>query len=74
VEGVDAVLAMPSVVELRLFADDGSFVRPYEQAGYKLGYVVLTADSHGELLAAESAVRSTLKFLLEEQDMAVPLP
>lgn len=74
VEGVDVVRAMPEVVELMLFADDGSFVRPYEQAGYKLGYVVLTAETTAQLLEAENTVRGTLKFLLEEQDMAVPLP
>jgi hypothetical protein len=27
-----------------------------------------------EVLAAENEVRGTLKFLLHEQDMAVPLP
>jgi hypothetical protein len=65
---------MPGVVGLHLFADEGSFVRPYEQAGHKLGYVVLTAGSAAELRTAENAVRGTLKFLLSEQDMAVPLP
>lgn len=74
VDGVDDVRALPGLVGLHLFADAGSFVRPYEQAGHKLGYVVLTAGSVPELLAAENAVRGTLKFLLHEQDMAVPLP
>lgn len=74
IEGVNEVRAMPEVVELTLFADDGSFVRPYEQAGYKLGYVVLTAETTAQLLEAENAVRGTLKFLLVEQDMAVPRP
>ncbi|MEC3977244.1 ATP-grasp domain-containing protein [Amycolatopsis sp. H20-H5] len=74
IEGVDEVRAMPEVVELRLFAEEGSYIRPYEQAGYKLGQVVLSADSVPKLLAAEGAVRGTLKFLLDEQDMAVPLP
>jgi biotin carboxylase len=74
VDGVEDVLAMPGLVGLHLFADAGSFVRPYEQAGHKLGYVVLTAGSVPELLSVENAVRGTLKFLLHEQDMAVPLP
>ena len=74
VEGVEEVHALPGLVALHLFADEGSFVRPYEQAGYKLGYVVLTARTVPELLAAETNVRGTLKFLLHEQGMAVPLP
>ncbi|WSJ74751.1 ATP-grasp domain-containing protein [Amycolatopsis sp. NBC_01307] len=74
VDGVEDVRMMPGVVGLHLFADEGSYVKPYEQAGYKLGYVVLTARSVPEVLAAENEVRGTLKFLLHEQDMAVPLP
>jgi biotin carboxylase len=74
VDGADDVRALPGFVGLHLFAEEGSFVRPYEQAGHKLGYVVLTAGSVPELLTAENAVRGTLKFLLSEQDMAVPLP
>lgn len=74
VEGVQDVLAIPEVVDLRLFAEEGTFVHAYQQAGYKLGYVVLSASSVPELLAAENAVRGTLKFRLEEEDMAVPQP
>lgn len=74
VDGVEDVRALPGLVGLHLFADAGSYVRPYEQAGHKLGYAVLTAGSVPELLAAENAVRGTLKFLLHDQDMAVPLP
>ncbi|OZM75034.1 carbamoyl phosphate synthase [Amycolatopsis antarctica] len=74
IEGIDDVLGIPGVVDLRLFAEEGDFVRAYEQAGYKLGYVVLTASSVPELLSAENAVRGTLKFRLEAQDMAVPQP
>lgn len=74
VDGVEEVRAMPEVVGLHLFADEGSFVRPYEQAGHKLGYAVLTAESVPAVLAAENALRGTLKFLLHEQGMAVPLP
>lgn len=74
VDGVEAVRAMPEVVELHLFVEPGTFIRPYEQAGYKLGYVVLAGESAARLWAAEGAVRGTLKFQLEDQDMAVPLP
>ncbi|CAM3065061.1 ATP-grasp domain-containing protein [Saccharomonospora xinjiangensis] len=78
IEGTDEVRALPEVVDLQLFVQGGSPVQPYEQAGYKLGYVVLTADSPERLRAVESEVRGTLKFRLEpqgdEKDMAVPLP
>ncbi|EHR63722.1 ATP-grasp domain-containing protein [Saccharomonospora cyanea] len=79
IEGAEEVRAMPEVADLQLFVHEGTLVRPYEQAGYKLGYVVLTASSVEQLRSAESAVRGTLKFRLdaqgsEEQDMAVPLP
>lgn len=74
VDGVEQVRAMPEVVELHLFVEPGTFIRPYEQAGYKLGYVVLAGESPTRLWAAEGIVRGALKFRLEEQDMAVPLP
>jgi len=74
VEGVDDVLNIPEVVDLRLFAQEGTHVHAYEQAGYKLGYVVLAASSLPALLSAENAVRGTLKFRLEEHEMAVPHP
>lgn len=74
IDGADDVRALPEVVDLRLFAEPGTFIRAYEQAGYKLGYVVLSANSVHELVEAENTVRGTLKFRLEEQDMAVPQP
>lgn len=74
VEGVDEVMAMPEVLRLHLFAEKGSHVHAYEQAGYKLGYLVLSADSLWELWRAEGAARATLKFRLGAPDMAVPLP
>jgi biotin carboxylase len=79
IDGVDEVRAMPEVLALHLFVHEGDLVRPYEQAGHKLGYVVVSAESVDRLWAAESAVRGTLKFRLAnqgdgEQDLAVPLP
>lgn len=74
IEGADEVRAMPEVSSLELFAEQDSFVKPYEQAGYKMGYAVLSASTVPEVLAAEDALRGTLKFLLDEQGMAVPLP
>ncbi|WP_436499903.1 ATP-grasp domain-containing protein [Actinokineospora sp. HUAS TT18] len=74
IEGLDQVAAMPEVQRLSLFAEPGDHVRPYEQAGYKLGQVVLCADSVAALREAEAKIRGTLKFLLGEQHVAVPLP
>ncbi|WP_410583524.1 hypothetical protein [Amycolatopsis sp. lyj-108] len=74
IEGADEVRAMPAVHNLELFAEQDSYVKPYEQAGYKMGYAVLSAPTVPEVLAAEDELRGTLKFLLDEQGMAVPLP
>nr|WP_233224140.1 ATP-grasp domain-containing protein [Amycolatopsis sp. BJA-103] len=74
IEGTDEVRAMPSVSSLELFAEEDSFVKPYEQAGYKMGYAVLSAPTVPDVLAAEDEMRGTLKFLLDEQGLAVPLP
>lgn len=81
IEGLAEVKAMPEVKDLHLFVTPGSLVRPYEQAGYKLGYVVISAESRTALWAVENAVRGTLKFRLdaanpsqETADLAVPQP
>jgi biotin carboxylase len=74
IEGVEQVLAMPEVTSLSLFAEPGDQVRAYEQAGYKLGQVVLSADTVAEVRDAETKIRGTLRFLLGEQRAAVPLP
>ncbi|PWW66671.1 ATP-grasp domain-containing protein [Actinokineospora spheciospongiae] len=74
VEGVTAVAEMPEVVRLYLFAEEGTHVHAYEQAGYKLGYLVLSADTPWELWRAEGAARAGLRFVLDAPDMAVPLP
>lgn len=74
IEGVDEVRAMPAVHNLELFAEEDTYVKPYEQAGYKMGYAVLSAPTVPDVLAAEDELRGTLKFLLDEQGAAVPLP
>lgn len=81
IDGLAEVRAMPEVKDLHLFVTEGSFVRPYEQAGYKLGYVVLSAESTSALWSVENAVRGTLKFRLDTgnaspaaNDVAVPKP
>jgi len=70
VEGIEQVQAMPEVERLHLFARPGSVVRPYEQAGHKLGYAILRGDSLADLLRAERALTTTLAFRLAVPDDA----
>ncbi len=74
IEGVGEVRAMPEVIDLQLFTSAGARVEPYDRADRKLGQVVLSGGSVPALRAAESAVRTTLRFRLAEQDFPVPLP
>jgi len=74
IEGLQRVQAISEVADLRLFADVGSDVRPYEQAGYKLGQVVLSADCPVRLLAAQAEVGAAIRFLVTGHETAVPLP
>jgi hypothetical protein len=67
-EGVERVRAMPEVQRLYVFAAEGDIVRPYEEAGHKLGYVVLRADSPAELHRAEHALQETLAIRLAPSD------
>ncbi|MFF0362714.1 ATP-grasp domain-containing protein [Streptomyces fungicidicus] len=71
VDGEDAVRALPQTAELRLFAGPGSQVRRYTQAGHKLGYLLLVADSYAELRAAQVKAQSLLRFGVEP---AAPAP
>jgi biotin carboxylase len=68
VEGAERVRAMPEVQRLYVFAAEGDIVHPYEQAGHKLGYVVLRAGSPADLHRAEHAVRETLALRLAPSD------
>jgi biotin carboxylase len=74
IEGVRQVQAMPEVVSIRLFAEVGSYVRPYDQAGYKLGQVVLSAECPVRLRAAHAKLGTAIRFLVAGHDTAVPLP
>jgi hypothetical protein len=76
VDGAERVRGMPEVQQLYLFADKGSIVHVYEQAGHKLGYVVLRAGSAAGLRRAEQVVHETLAFRLapSEDDLAVGWP
>ncbi len=76
VDGAERVRGMSEVQQLYLFADKGSVVHAYEQAGHKLGYVVLRAGSAADLRRAERVVHETLAFRLapSEDDLAVGWP
>lgn len=74
VDGVAEVMAIPEVVDLQLFVEVGAPVRTYQQAGYKLGQVVLSGTSPAGLYAVRAEVDRLLRFLVAERDMAVPLP
>ncbi|MFI1886879.1 ATP-grasp domain-containing protein [Streptomyces jumonjinensis] len=65
VDGTDAVRALPETVELQLFAEPGSRVHRYTQAGHKLGYLLLVADTHDALRAAQARAESLLRFRIE---------
>ncbi len=64
VHGVARVTALPEVVDLRLFAEPGDHVRPFTQAAYKVGYVVLSAATTADLRAAAAVVDRTLRLEL----------
>jgi len=58
--GVEQVRALPAVERLHLFVAEGSPVRRYEQAGDKLGYLLLRGDSAADLRRAERLVEDLL--------------
>lgn len=60
IHGLAGVRAMPEVVDVRLFAEPGDHVLPYEQAANKLGYVLLAADSADALRRAAAVVAKGL--------------
>ncbi|MFB7914201.1 ATP-grasp domain-containing protein [Streptomyces sp. NPDC056061] len=72
VEGADAVRALPQTVELQIFANPGSRVHRYTQAGHKLGYLLLVADSHTELREARTRAETLLRFGVEADPPHAP--
>ncbi len=64
IHGLSEVTALPEVVDLRLFADPGDHVRPFTQAAHKVGYVLMSAATAGELRAAAAFVDRTLRLEL----------
>ncbi|MFF9400762.1 ATP-grasp domain-containing protein [Streptomyces sp. NPDC014744] len=75
VEGADAVRALPQTAELQIFASPGGKVHRYTQAGHKLGYLLLVADSHAELREARARADALLRFDVEpDPDRAPAIP
>ncbi|MFB6904028.1 ATP-grasp domain-containing protein [Streptomyces bacillaris] len=72
VEGADEVRALPETAELRIFPTPGSRVRRYTQAGHKLGYLLLVADTYAELREAQTRAKSLLRFEVEPEMPAAP--
>ncbi|MER7211463.1 ATP-grasp domain-containing protein [Streptosporangium sp. NPDC000239] len=65
VEGLDALRRMPEVVEVQVFKAPGDHVNAYTQAGHKLGYLVMVADTREALDEAVDRALRTLRFEIE---------
>jgi biotin carboxylase len=62
VHGLTEALAMPEVVDVRLFAGPGDEVRGHDNVADKLGYAVLSAPTTAGLRAAAERLNRTLVF------------
>ncbi len=62
IDGLEAALALPEVVDLRLLAAPGDEVRAHDNVANKLGYAVLSAPTAAELRAAADRLLRTLTF------------
>ena len=65
VSGLDEVKAHPGVQTVELFARPGDAVRPFTEASYKFGFLMLVADDHDALDALLSWCTSTLRLHVE---------
>ncbi|MEU7740672.1 ATP-grasp domain-containing protein [Nonomuraea sp. NPDC049158] len=65
IEGLDALRRMPEVVDVQVFKTVGEHVRAYTQAGHKLGYLVMVADTREQLETALDEALRTLRFVIE---------
>ncbi len=68
ISGLAEVAAHAGVLTVELYTAVGQVVRPFTEAGYKVGYVVLVADDYPELDALLSWVDATLSLDLEPID------
>ncbi|MFD1538565.1 ATP-grasp domain-containing protein [Nonomuraea guangzhouensis] len=65
IEGLDELRRMPEVVDVQVFKTVGEHVRAYTQAGNKLGYLVMVADTREQLESALDEALRTLRFVIE---------
>jgi len=65
VHGEAATRAMPHVTDLMLFKAPGDRVHPYIQAGHKLGYLIVAADTLDTLAQSLDTALETLRFVVE---------
>ncbi|MEV4113340.1 ATP-grasp domain-containing protein [Nonomuraea sp. NPDC049695] len=65
VEGLAELRRMPEAVDVQVFKSPGDHVRAYTQAGHKLGYLVLVADTRELLEDALDRALRTLQFKIE---------
>ncbi|MEV1176381.1 ATP-grasp domain-containing protein, partial [Nonomuraea sp. NPDC049784] len=65
IEGLAELRRMPEVVDVQVFKTPGDHVRAYTQAGHKLGYLVLVADTRELLEDALDRALRTLRFEIE---------
>lgn len=60
VSGVAEAMAVPGIIDLRLFASAGDHVLPYTQASHKLGYLLAATEERSGLLAAVELAQKAL--------------
>jgi len=65
VHGVAATRDLPHVADLKIFKRPGDRVHPYTRAAHKLGYLIVAADTRGELFRTVGAARRTLRFVID---------
>jgi len=70
VHGLPEALAMPEVVDVRLFVAPGDEVRAHDNVADKLGYVVLSASTTAGLRAAAERLDRTLVFEVAPMSLA----
>jgi biotin carboxylase len=73
VGGLEAARAVPGVVEADLFASPGDVVRPFDQAGHKIGHIVTAGESAAAAATAlDEALRRLRVEVLPVPSVAIP--
>jgi biotin carboxylase len=65
IDGLEALRRIPEVVEVQVFKEVGDRVNAYTQAGHKLGYLVMVAETRELLKHALDQALHTLRFVIE---------